>query len=73
MEMVSLSSLSTVAPLTLCGLCLQWIIAMHPIRVQPAIVANAKAMATIPAMIVGVKLLGGDSDGGYSVGFHISG
>ena len=46
---------------------------MHPIRVQPAIVASAKAMATMPAMIVGVKLFCGVSDGGCSVGFRTSG
>ena len=69
MEMLSLSSLSPVET-TLCDLCLQWIIAMHPIRVQPAMVANARAIATIPAIIVGVKLLCGDTAG---VGFHATG
>ena len=37
---------------------------MHPIRVQAAVVANAMEMATIPAMIVGVKPPSGDGDGG---------
>lgn len=39
---------------------------MHPTSVQPAKVAISMAMATIPIMIVGVKLLCGDgpSDGG---------
>ena len=57
-EMVSLSSpLSMVDPLAPRGLFLQCIMAIHPMRVQPAMVANARAMATMPEIIVGVKLL----------------